>query len=212
MAHFNTEVIRASARKIPWPRLGLELLVVFFGVYAASAYERMQERRRDEERRHQIRQALIREIQDITQNTRRVADQLPKTLGQYQAAWKAGRFPAPYPMLEPVRVENHMWNATLQSGALDLFDVPTVYELSAFYNELNEGFAQLNQLRDLSERMIVPHASAGAAQWYDVSARSLRPEYSWWLNQQNELVGIAKRITEMGDSAVAHLKRQEARS
>ena len=39
-----------------------------------------------------------------------------------------------------MRVQTHMWEATLQSGALDLSDVPTVYRLSQFYNELNAGF------------------------------------------------------------------------
>ena len=52
-------------------RLAFELVVVFVGVYAASAVAQYQERQAADEWRHQIRVALIREIESITRNTRR---------------------------------------------------------------------------------------------------------------------------------------------
>ena len=130
-------------------------------------------------------------------------------LADYRKAIANRQFPPPYPFLEPVSVESHMWEATLQTGALDLFDVPTVYAMSAFYNELNEGFAALDQLRDLSERMIVPNLSAGASHWYDLDKGEVRPQYAWWFSQQERLARIAGQITTMGDSLVVRLKNAE---
>jgi hypothetical protein len=34
--------------------------------------------------------------------------------------------------MEPIRVRNHMWEATLESGGLDVLDVPTLYRASLF--------------------------------------------------------------------------------
>lgn len=207
---------------IPWriyiPRLLLELLVVFVGVYAASAVQQRQQQKRDEadaqrqveranQRRSQLSEALIREIESITSNTRRVARAFPPMLAQFDSLIDARRYPALEPLIEPVRFENHMWNATLASGGLELFDVPTVYALSSFYNELNEGFATLSQLRDLSERMLLPNADAAKSEFYDLGSGQLRPKYMWYITQQQRLARLARQITEEGDSVVVRLKR-----
>ncbi|MGH7503939.1 MAG: hypothetical protein ACREL7_19590 [Longimicrobiales bacterium] len=115
-----------------WPqlvRVVLELAVVFIGVYAAFALSEYQSRKEAEARRQQIQEALVREIRDITSNTRRVATSLPAQLTQFDSAVAAGARPPLQPWIEPVRVQNHMWEATLQSGALDLFHVRTVHKL-----------------------------------------------------------------------------------
>jgi hypothetical protein len=44
----------------------------------------------------------------------------------------------------------------VQSGGLELFDVATMYRLSAFYNDLNDGFELLQERRRLSEQMLAP--------------------------------------------------------
>lgn len=54
-------------------RLLFELAVVFVGVYAAFALSAWQARREAAERRRQVERALVREIRDITTNTRRAA-------------------------------------------------------------------------------------------------------------------------------------------
>lgn len=190
-------------------RLALELIIVFAGVYFASAFVDHQKAKETEQRRHQIRQALMREIEMITNNTRRASAGVKEALVYYQREIEQKKYPPLEPFLEPVRVEAHMWDATLASGGLDLFDVPTVYALSSFYNELNEGFATLNQLRDLSERMLLPVAGAPASEYYDLASGKVRPRYAWYFEQQKRLARIAGQITEMGDSLLVELRRQE---
>ena len=160
---------QASSRPV---RLGLELLVVFIGVYAAFALSQYEARRKSAERRDQLQDALVREIKDLTSNTRRVAQQLPIELAQFDSAVRVGGHPALQPWIEPVRMQTHMWEATLQSGALDLFDVPTVYRLSQFYNELNAGFEQLAQLRSLSESVLIPDLERGSGEFYERGGRA----------------------------------------
>jgi hypothetical protein len=185
-------------------RLGVELLVVFIGVYAAFALSRYEARREATERRRQLQDALVREIEDLTSNTRRVAQQLPVQLAQFDSAVRAGGRPALQPWIEPVRVQTHMWEATLQSGALELFDIPTVYSLSQFYNELNAGFEQLAQLRALSETVLIPNLERGSSEFYQSDGK-LRPKYQWYREGLGRLSDLAARITKFGDSLAAQL-------
>lgn len=191
-------------------RLGFELLVVFIGVYAAFALSQYQTRRTSAERRRQIQEALVREITDLTSNTRRVAQTLPGELAQFDSAVHQGRRPALRPWIEPVRVETHMWDATLQSGALDLFDIPTVYKLSQFYNELNAGFEQLGQLRSLSESVLIPNLERESSEFYEPDGRHLRPKYQWYRDGLGRLSTLAASITALGDGLTGQLTSERS--
>jgi len=184
---------------------------VFIGVYAAFALSQYEARREAAERRRQLQDALVREIKDLTSNTRRVAQQLPIELAQFDSALRVGGHPALQPWIEPVRVQTHMWEATLQSGALDLFDIPTVYRLSQFYNELNAGFEQLAQLRTLSESVLLPNLERGSSEFYEPDSRRLRPKYQWYRQGLGRLAGLAARITALGDSLTDQLASGSAR-
>ncbi len=212
VADSGSEPVR-SPRAPSWLiRLGLELLVVFMGVYAAFALSQSQARREAVERRHQLQDALVREIKDLTSNTRRVAQQLPIELAQFDSVVRVGGHPALQPWIEPVRVQTHMWEATLQSGAVDLFDVPTVYRLSQFYNELNAGFEQLAQLRSLSETVLIPNLERGSGEFYERDGRRLRPKYQWYREGLGRLAVLAARITELGDSLTNELTSEQGRA
>lgn len=184
-------------------RLALELLVVFIGVYAAFAISEYQSRREVDERREQLQAALVNEIRDIVSSTRPVATYLPVQLARFDSAVAAGARPGLEPRIEPIRVQTHMWDATLESGALDIFDVSTVYGISQFYNQLNAGFEQLAQLRELSENVLIPALGADSDEFYD--ADGLRPRYAWYRDGLGRLAVLADSITATGDSLVATL-------
>jgi hypothetical protein len=190
-----------------WPlfmRLALELLVVFIGVYGAFALSEHEKRREASKRREQLQAAIVREVRDITANTRRVATQLPQQLAQFDSAVAAGGRPPLAPWIEPVRVDTDMWDVTLQSGALDVFDVATVYDISQFYNELNAGFEQLAQLRGLSETVLIPVLGRGSEEFYGPD-NQLRPNYRWYRDGLGRLSRLAASITAHGDSLVRSL-------
>src|SRR5690625_5599370 len=67
-----------------------------------------------------------------------------------------------------------------QSNALDLLDVPTVYRLSVFYNQLNQGIEQFYQIRMLSEQYFLPLLDEGADGVYDETSGDLRPAVGWY--------------------------------
>jgi hypothetical protein len=193
-------------------RLTLELLVVFIGVYAAFALSEHRAQRESAERRDQLQLALIREIEGVTENTRRAAESAPRGLAALDSMIAAGERPPLQPMLEPVRFESHMWEATLQSGGLELFPVPLVYRMSEFYNHLNMGFEQLAQLRSLSETVLVPHLGEGPDEFYDPATGRLRPKYHWYPQGIRNLGSVAAQITEAGDALLDELRGATAAS
>jgi hypothetical protein len=211
IADSGSEAVNGPSAPSLFVRLGLELLIVFVGVYAAFALSQYEARREAAERRHQLQDALVREISDLTSNTRRVAQQLPIELAHFDSAAAAGRHPVLQPWIEPVRVQTHMWQATLQSGALDLFDIPTVYRLSQFYNELNAGFEQLAQLRSLSESVLIPNLERGTSEFYEPDGRHLRPKYQWYRAGLGHLAVLSASITALGDSLTNQLASQQTR-
>ncbi len=198
--------------EIPLPRflarLGLELLVVFIGVYAAFALSEHEDRRDAGVRRVQLQAALVREIEGVTVNTRRVAAVMPGQLAGFDAAVAAGERPPLTPLLEALRVDSYMWQVALQSSALDLFDVATVYDLSRFYNEVNAGFEQLAQLRALSETVLIPNLGLDSDEFYAPDG-ALRPKYGWYREGLGRLQFLSSNITMLGDSLVVALARAE---
>ena len=182
----------------------LELIIVFVGVYGAFALAEWESSRDADARRRQLQAAVVQEIRDITSNTRRVVKQAAPEMARFDSLIGAGARPPLVPMMEPVRLETHIWTAMLQAGVLDLFDVQTVYGISQFYNELNAGFEQLAQLRTLSETMLLPNLDRGDAEFYNADG-DLRPKYEWYRSGQWRLINLATSITRMGDSLVAVL-------
>ncbi len=162
-----------------------------------------------EAHRDQIHQALIREIEEITVLTRRAATYLPVIVARYDSSIAVGAMPPLEPMIEPIRARSHMWEAALQSGGLNLLDVPTLYRISEFYNALNQGFEQLAQLRDLSETVLSPNLGRGPEEFYDPATKTLRPKYAWYLDGLRRAGDLAVGITRLGEGIVEDLKVEE---
>lgn len=186
--------------------------MVFVGVYAAFAVESRERQRDADTRRAQLEAALVREIDSITRTTRNAAAGTAKMIDAYESAWAAGRMPALRPMIEPIRVQTHMWEATLQSGGLDLFDVAIVFQLSQFYNALNAGFEQLEQLRQLSESMLLPRLDEPVERFYDAATGRPREQYGWYIAGIKNLRQEAELITTLGEQLLGTLKPPAAAS
>jgi len=181
-------------------------MVVFVGVYTAFALSEYRVEQEAEAHRDQIHQALIREIEAITVRTRRAAEYLSIHVAFYDSSIAVGAMPPLEPMIEPIRVRSHMWEAALQSGGLNLLDVPTMYRISEFYNALNAGFEQLAQLRELSETVLIPNLGRGPEEFYDPLTKTLRPKYAWYLDGLRRSVDLAVEITSLGEGIVEDLK------
>ncbi|MEP6492442.1 MAG: hypothetical protein ABJF01_07185 [bacterium] len=187
-------------------RIALEIMVGFIGVYAAFALSAYHERRELNERRRQVKLALLREIGPLTDLARRNVGGYGKTLAHFDSGVKAGTKPIPQPFTEPIGLNMHMWEATKQAGGLNLVDVSTFNEIGDFYNDISRMLAIYGQLRDLSINVILPGADRGADAFYNPSTGMLRNDirrlYYWDLTA---LENTSKRTAAEGDSLVKRL-------
>lgn len=187
-----------------------ELVVVFVGVYSAFAVAEWDEEREREERAAQLRAALAVEVRDIQSNTHRVAVGLPLQVAVLDSLMASGRPFRPEPQMEPIGFRAHVWDASLASGALALLDVETFLDASLFYNELNAGFEQIAQLRNLSESMLLPQLDEPLASFFEPDparprALRLRQQYAWYRSGMIRLARQARCITVLGDSLLEQM-------
>lgn len=149
--------------------MSVEILIGFIGVYAAFALSAYKEKRDQIDRRHQIKRALYHEVQSLFENSRRNSSGggYAEFLVRSDSSVKAGKRPVPRTFIEPLGLSMHMWDATKQSGGLDIIDVPTFVQLSDFYNNWSEMSVFYGQLRDLSLNTILPLVPKGADAFYD---------------------------------------------
>lgn len=185
---------------------GIELVVVFFGVYAAFLLTELRERRQVEAQRTQIIAALYTEIEEVMGRADRAAGGLTRMVAYYDSTIAAGEMPPLLPMIEPVRAESHMWQATLQMGGLDILDVSTMYEISRFYNVLNAGFEQLAQIRELSENMIIPNLDQGPEAFYNTETGRLLKKYEWYLEGLRSIANLSLEVKAVGDAVLQELE------
>lgn len=181
---------------------------MFLGVFAAFQLSEYREGQEEKIHRAQMQRALVQEIEEITIRTRRAATQTPRLIAYYDSSIAAGAMPPLQPLIEPISVRSHMWEAALESGGLNLLDVPTLYRISEFYNALNAGFEQLAQLRHLSETVLIPNLEKGPDEFYDPENATLRPKYQWYLQGLRNVADLAGGITDIGDELVADLKQE----
>ncbi len=200
------EAVRRPEIRVRLGRLLAELVIVFIGVYAAFALNEYRAAQAEELHRAQIRDALLSEIEDIVFRTKRVSSNMPQQVAALDSLIAAGARPPLSPMLEPVRMEAHMWEATLQSGGLNLLDVETLYQISAFYNILNAGFEQLGQMRYLSETVLLPNLNAGPDEFYDPETGALQPKYQWYIYGLRRMTWLAEEATQQGEQLLTDLK------
>ena len=153
-------------------RMSVEILVGFIGVYAAFALSAYKDKRDLIDRRHQIKRALYHEVQSLFENSKRNSAEggYRQLLAEFDSTVKTGKRPIPRTFIEPLGLSMHMWDATKQSGGLDIIDVPTFVRLSDFYNNWSEMSVFYGQLRDLSLNTILPLVPKGVDAFYDSKA------------------------------------------
>lgn len=180
-------------------RLLLGLPLIFVSVYLAFLATRYQEAQERAGRATQLRAALRQEVLDIGARVAGVHRRLGAELTQLDSAARAGAPQPLRPRLDMEAIQPHMWQTAMQSGALDLLDVATVWRLSEFYNQLAIGRQQLRRMGELSERVLLPVAGAPAAEYW-LPTGELRPRYQWYTATLDALHETTGTLAAQSDS------------
>jgi hypothetical protein len=194
--------VRTLRRSIS--RVAVEILVGFVGVYAAFALTAYKEHRDQIDRRHQIKRALIAEIRGIAEHERGDLPLCLRALAVFDSSVKAGR-PVVRTFTEAVDQQGHVWEATKSAGALNIIDVPTFIELSKFYNDNSNMYAQYAQLRDISMREVLPRVYLGPSALIDPATKRVIPALLVYRSGLSRFAGYADLLAREGDTLIKRL-------
>lgn len=187
----------AASRPLPLAvRLGLELLVVFIGVYAAALLAQHHERRAELDRAHALRSALASEIAYILEKGR---DLDMSQVSVYADAIAGGAQPPLQPIASRMPFSPDVWEAALASGGVQLLEPELLIGLATFYGEMRGFQSELETQRAYARTLLIPNLEQPPSAFY-TDAGQLRPTYRWYYEHLRWLPGEVDRLLQRADS------------
>jgi hypothetical protein len=184
-------------------RRGMELLIVFVGVYAAFLLNRYDTYRRDEGRRRQILEALEREISDNVHSFEGDIASVEPDLSAFDQALAAGKMPR-----LGIVMTNPSYDASddatlLAAGGLELLDVPSI-ELLRKINEMQR--ALVATIHNAFELSLAELTNRNPDDFYDLETKKLKERYQWVPYIEHNEIDQAKALVAAEKQLLAHLR------
>ena len=184
-------------------RRGTELLIVFFGVYAAFLLNRMDTDRRDAKRRAQILDALEREMGGEMGSFKENVAQAGAQFAEFERQLAHGDMPQ-----LAIVYTNSSYSATddatlLQAGGLELLDMETVSLLKKVNNLQRTLLEATHNQFELSLAMLPNH---DPEYFYDPATHQLKPQYRWYPYILRQTLSNANDAVAAEDELLAHLR------
>ncbi|MEM7583552.1 MAG: hypothetical protein AAF560_09255 [Acidobacteriota bacterium] len=171
--------------------LGLELFVVFAGVYAAFLLARFQDARQDDVRRKAIYETLLAEVEQteavIHDHHRVLHDVWIKPMVE---PYERGEQPYIFGVWLPTGQLSGTWEALLESG-VDLLDPDFIQKVGTHRARIQFMLDQSTRAVRLSDEHITPVMEEQP--YYDPATGRLRPQYAWYMDLPVYLVNNAER-------------------
>ncbi|MEO0557251.1 MAG: hypothetical protein AAF170_03600 [Bacteroidota bacterium] len=190
--------------------LGVELLIVFIGVYAAFMLGRYQEGQKDEARRGAIYQALLAEVDrtaaDVAEHREVLVSGWVEPIVE---SYERGEKPYIYGLWLPTRPPSGAWDSMLASG-IDLLDPALIQAVEGHRSDLQFMLDQADRAVRLSDEQITPNM--GDQDFYQGESAQLRAQYQWYPQLLGYLVGNADKAAASSDSLRAEIQRRIADS
>ena len=188
--------------------LGLELLVVFAGVYAAFLLGAYQERQRDDDRRQAIYRALLSEVDRmdrLVDDQRRVLRDV--WIEPMVEPYERGERPFVYGVWLPSGHLGETADGLVESG-VGLLDPALVQQVGTHRALVQFMLDQSARALRLSDEQITPRMEA--QDFYDPESGRLRPQHRWYVVLPEYLMDNADRAAASGDSLRAEIERRLA--
>lgn len=186
-----------TKRRAGW--LAAELLVVFAGVTLAFLLEGYRAERAVEERRAEIVSAVVEELRGIAQGASQAETEAEAALETYRDS-ATSRPVAPRPISPFLPFRPYVWNAALESGAIEALDADQMLALSRLYARVDELRRTVDRAAAYSRDFIVPRLDEPAAAFYRDDGQRLRPRYGWYVEYFERVRSEAAWIQARADS------------
>ncbi len=190
-------------------RYFIELLIVFAGVYGAFLLSQYKENRQKAERRDQICDALLREINAISKDAHLSGKGLSQMKAWYDSLMAEKKMPPLIHFADPIAFTPHIWEATIQSDGLVLLKVSMIEEISGFYNSTQKLILLVEQFRLRTEPFLMIDQEKERHEFYDLKTKHLKRKYNWYLNEIGQMAQACSTVAAKGDSLIVFLNREK---
>ena len=184
-------------------RRGMELCVVFFGVYAAFLLNRFDSYRRDGKRRGQILEALERQVSGHQHELENEIAEVEPQLNAFRQQVDQGGMPQLGIMLTSPSYDASDNATLLQAGGLELLDIESLELLRKVDDERRGLVETLHNLFELSLAELTNH---NPGDFYDPVTRKLKSQYSWYPDVEMIILKQAKDVVAAEKALLAHIR------
>ena len=186
----------------------IELLIVFAGVYGAFLLSEYKENRQKDERKNQIYEALFREINSVSKDAQHFGTELSKYKARYDSLIAEKKMPRLGSFTNPILFTPHVWEATIQSDGLSLLEVSTIEKLSEFYGYTQHLVTLIEEFRGRTQSFILFNYDKDKYEFYDSKTNRLRPKYSWYLSDMEQIAQESSTVAMKADSLIGFFNQE----
>ena len=190
-----------------------ELVLVFVGVYAAFWLSNYQQHQQDAQRRDQIlgfiEQTLREGIESSKDN--RAKEQEPEA-SEFRRALDAGEMPSLHPFIFITDYSPSDLATMLQSGGVQLLDVPTLKALRSDESVIRWGLARMARYQKLSDELIVPNLDQDISFFYDPATKKLRKQFEIYPDALQERVRFANELERTHTELLKQIQAERQRN
>jgi len=190
-----------------------ELVLVFVGVYAAFWLSNYQQHQQDAQRRDQIlgfiEQTLREGIESSKDN--RAKEQEPEA-SEFRRALDAGEMPSLHPFIFITDYSPSDLATMLQSGGVQLLDVPTLRALRSDESVIRWGLARMARYQKLSDELIVPNLDQDISFFYDPATKKLRKQFEIYPDALQERVRFANELERTHTELLKQIQAERQRN
>jgi len=190
-----------------------ELVLVFVGVYAAFWLSNYQQHQQDAQRRDQIlgfiEQTLREGIESSKDN--RAKEQEPEA-SEFRRALDAGEMPLLRPFIFITDYSPSDLATMLQSGGVQLLDVPTLRALRSDESVIRWGLARMARYQKLSDELIVPNLDQEISFFYDPATKKLRKQFEIYPDALQERVKFANELERTHTELLKQIRAERQRN
>ena len=182
-----------------------ELLVIFIGVFAAFFLDNIRNKRQDEYRKQQIYIALKEEFTLTSKAMRQAIPLLDSIVANFMDEYEKGAMLKPKRFHFAIGVRTDIWEASLQSGALEIIDVKLIFRLSKYYSFIRFVSDENKNFDGLIHQYLIPNIDKNIGEFYNIKTKKFKGKYFWYCESLDNINNYMKGIQRMTDSLLVDI-------
>ncbi len=188
--------------------LGLELFIVFAGVYAAFLLDDFKTQQRNKTKKIQIYESLFKQaLQDSVGmcETFSMLDSLVIT--PYTTAHDKGLMPDLKPLyIGSASYSTRTWEAILETGGMDVLELELIENMEVYYFQIHLLVDHMKKLESLCIRQLLPNLDKDKSEFYNTNTKKLNEKYKWYIQSLASIQTITKKILDENEKLLKTLR------